>query len=74
MFAGEPPSSSNPDETLALEQLDLNAFSSASPADRRREHRGHGSRRKAAAFLARSPTKSVSARSLVQNSGARSDV
>jgi hypothetical protein len=33
-----------------------------------------GSRCKAAAFLARSPTKSVSARSLVQDSGARSDI
>ena len=33
-----------------------------------------GSRCEAAAFLARSPTKSVSARSLVQDSGARSDV
>jgi hypothetical protein len=53
-------------------QLYSRRVSSASPADRRHEHRGRGSRFQAVAFLTLSPTKSMSARSLVQDSGARS--
>jgi hypothetical protein len=61
MFAGEPPSSSDPTKRPVSEnQLCSRRVSSASPADRRREHRGRGLRFCSRLLRRRSGTKSVS--------------
>jgi hypothetical protein len=56
MFAGLPPSSSDLVERKSV-------VPPSPPADRRREHRGRGSRLEAAYFVALADEKSVSARS-----------
>ena len=57
MFAGEPPSSSNLTKRLSLaNRLCSRRVWSASPADRRREHRGRGSRLRARRLRRRSQT------------------